>query len=135
MSTASTRRAALGAILAAPLASVPATASAASATPALVRLIAKNDRINDLLNASDGASGFDPGLVRAAGVIRSRVAAFPSRGLPDILAKASCLARLYPLADAEEQVRESLNGYAFLDEMSVALAVEVMKLAEGTLCA
>ncbi len=55
--------------------------------------------------------------------------------LPDILAKARCRARLDPLPEAEEQVRGSINGYADLDDMSVALAVAVMKLAEGTLCA
>jgi hypothetical protein len=32
-------------------------------------------------------------------------------------------------------VRGSINGYADLDDMSVALAIAVMKLAEGTLCA
>ena len=108
-----------------------------AASPELVRLIAKHDRINDLLSAScdEDGSGSNSGLVRAAGAIRARVAGFPSRGLPDILAKAGCLARLYPLPEAEEQVRESINGYAYLDDMSVALAVEVMKLAEGTLCA
>jgi len=77
----------------------------------------------------------DRGLVQAAGAIRTRVAGTTVSRLPDILAKAGCRARLDPLPEAEEQVRGSINGYADLDDMSVALAVAVMKLAEGTLCA
>ncbi|MCJ2069999.1 hypothetical protein MKK75_14535, partial [Methylobacterium sp. J-030] len=65
----STRRAALGAILTAPLASASARADEPAASPKLVRLIAKHDRINALLNASGGDSGIDypKGLIRAAG--------------------------------------------------------------------
>ena len=77
--------------------------------------------------------GCNSGLVQAAGVIRARVAGITVSRLPDILAKAGCLARLDPLPEAEEHVRGSINGYADLDDMSVALAVEAMKLAEGTL--
>jgi hypothetical protein len=75
------------------------------------------------------------GLVQAAGAIRTRVAGTTVSRLPDILTKAGCRARLDPLPEAEEQVRGSINGYADLDDMSVALAVAAMKLAEGTLCA
>ena len=63
------------------------------------------------------------------------MAGLPSRGCRTSSAKAECRASLDPLPEAEEQVRESINGYADLDDMSVALAIAVMKLAEGTLCA
>lgn len=140
--SASTRRAAIGAILAAPLASVPAAANfpgsgkLPAVSPELVRLIAKHDRINERLNASSYETSCNHGLVRAAGAMRARVAGFPSHGLPDILAKAECLARLYPLADAEHEVREEIaSGHAYLDCMALNIAIEVMKLGEGTLCA
>ncbi|CAA2156667.1 hypothetical protein [Methylobacterium brachiatum] len=79
--------------------------------------------------------GCNRGLVQAAGAIRTRVAGLPSGGCRTSSAKAGCRARLDPLPEAEEQVRGPINGYADLDDMSVALVVALMKLAEGTLCA
>ena len=134
--TASTRRAAFGAILAAPLASVPAfSREMPSASPQLVRLIAKHDRINERLRAIEDDED-QRGLCRAAGAIRARVAGFQSRSFADTLAKAACMARLWPLADAEAEVRRDVaSGYVYMDLMALNIAVEVMRLGEGTLCA
>ena len=134
--SASTRRAALGAILAAPLASVPVVASA-PVSPELARLIVKHDRINAILDAEcDGERFASEDTCRAAGLARARVAGFRSQGLPDILAKAACLARLYPLADMELEVREEVEtGHANLDCMAHNIAAELMRFGEGTLCA
>ena len=137
--TASTRRAALGAMLAAPLASVPAIAGPAAsqspaASPQLVRLIAKHDRINERLRAVEDDED-QRGLSRAAGAIRARVAGFQSRSFVDTLAKASCLARMWPLVDAEAEVRRDVaSGYVYMDLMALNIAVEVMRLGEGSLC-
>lgn len=142
--TARTRRAALGAILAAPLASVPAAATVAaprSSVPPvsrkLARLIAKHDRINAILNAeSDDCNPARRGTARAAGAIRARVTAFPSASFADILAKAACLARLWPLSDAEGEVQsKAASGHVYMDDMALNIAMEVMKLGEGMLCA
>ncbi|MCJ2070593.1 hypothetical protein MKK75_17630, partial [Methylobacterium sp. J-030] len=114
-----------------------ARADEPAASPKLVRLIAKHDRINALLNASGGDSGIDypKGLIRAAGAMRSRVLGFPSRSLPDILAKAACMARLYPLADLEEELNsKAASGHAYIDEVVLGVALDLMKLGEGTLC-
>lgn len=138
MSTAATRRAALGTILAAPLASMPARAEQRAASPKLVRLIAKHDRINAMLKASGDEDGlhYPKGLIRAAGAMRARLLGFPSRGLPDILAKAACMARLYPLADLEEELNsEVASGHVYIDEVALGIALDLMKLGEGTLCA
>lgn len=143
--TASTRRAALGAILAAPLAGGAVTASHSRATaaarpaasPELVRLIAKHDRINAILDCeADERDSTKPGTRRAAGMARARVTAFPSQSLADILAKAACLARLWPIAEAEEEVRDkAASGHVYIDCMALNIFVEVMKLGEGALCA
>ena len=133
---ASTRRAALGAILAAPLSSVPAISrEMPSASPQLLRLIAKHDRINECLRAVEDDED-QRGLSRAAGAIRARVAGFQSKSFADTLAKASCLARMWPLVDAEAEVRRDVaSGYVYMDLMALNIAVEVMQLGEGTLCA
>jgi hypothetical protein len=103
----------------------------------LARLIAKHDRINAILNAvCDDYGPARWGTARAAGAIRARVTAFPSASFADILAKAACLARLYPLADADEEVQSRVaSGHVYIDDMALNIAVEVMKLGEGTLCA
>jgi hypothetical protein len=103
----------------------------------LARLIAKHDRINAILQSKSGEPGpIDRGLIRAAGAIRARVAGFPSASFADTLAKAACLARLWPLADADQEIQSNVaSGYVYMDTMALNIAVEVMRLGEGTLCA
>jgi hypothetical protein len=141
--SAATRRAALGAILSAPLTGGAVMAlpsetpqpTTPAASPKLVRLIAKHDRIERLLrDASE--EGAHRGLVRAAGAMWARVAGFQSASFADTLAKAACLARMWPLADAEAEVRRDAgSGYAYMDCMALNIAVEVMRLGEGSQCA
>lgn len=140
----STRRAAPHAILVAPLASVSAAANGVVTHPSLppvsrklARLIAKHDRINAIPDAeSDDYNPARRGTARAAGAIRARVIAFPSASFADILAKAACLARLWPLSDAEGEVQsKTASGHVYRDDMALNIAVEVMKLGDGTLCA
>jgi hypothetical protein len=119
------------------MASAAARADEPAAAPKLVRLIAKHDHINAMLNASGDESGVHdpPGLIRAAGALRARVLGFPSRSLPDILAKAACMARLYPLADLGEELNsKAASGHADIDEGALGIALDLMKLGEGSLC-
>ncbi len=52
------------------------------------------------------------------------------------MAKAACLARLYPLADAEEELACGLKGgHAYLDCMALGIACEVMRHGEAQRCA
>lgn len=136
MSGATSRRAALGAILAAPFATVPAKA-AASVTPELARLIAKHNRINAILEDEGAGDGFPSnGTCRAAGMARARVAGFPSKGLPDIVAKAVCLMRVYGIPEAEGEIADHCErGHIYLDAMAVGIALEAARYGEGTLCA
>lgn len=155
--TASTRRAALGAILAAPLtggavmalpsgssqpvaaaADFPESGKLPAVSPELVRLIAKHDRIDAMLKASVSDDGveYDQGLMRAAGAMRARVLSYPASGLPDILAKVACVARLWPLSDLREEVAQAAqSGRATIDDMVEGIVLELALLAEGTLCA
>ncbi len=132
--TASTRRAALGAILAAPLASVPAVA--ATVSPKLARFIAEHDAHRVVMD--DHAENESPSRedCRKAGRLRARIVRFPSAGWADTMAKAACLARLYPLADAEEDlVAELRDDHAYLDAMALGIACEVMRYGEARQCA
>jgi hypothetical protein len=139
---ASTRRAALGAILAAPLGTAPAVASATHrrAFGGLARTgpadrQARSPQCPPRRRVRRGGHGLQQRLGPGRGGNPDARGGLSVSRLPDILAKAGCRARLDPLPEAEEQVRGPINGYADLDDMSVALAVAVMKLAEGTLCA
>ena len=90
---ASTRHAALGAILGAPrwhpCRPSPAlrTAERSTASPEPVRLIARHDRIDALRHVACDADGMgcNRGLVQAAGAIRARVSGTTVSRLPDIL--------------------------------------------------
>lgn len=133
--TVSTRRAALGAILAAPLASVPA-AAASTVSDELVRLIAEHDAQRAAMDdqPDDECPTKDQRI--EGGRLRARVAGFPSNGWPDTMAKAACLARLYPVNEAEDEVRSACeSGYAYLDCMALNIACEVMRYGEGMPCA
>lgn len=132
--TASTRRAALGAILAAPLASVPAVAATQSVSAGLTRLIAKHDRINEMLFSSESDDGysFNEGLMRAAAAMRGRVLSYPAQGLPDILAKVECLARLWPLDELRKEVAKAArSGHVTIDDMAEGIVLELALLGEG----
>lgn len=134
---ASTRRAAIGAILAVPLASAPMVAATA-VSPALVALIAEHDRINAALDASgnDWGPSLDQSLIRSAGSLRGKIAAFPTRGWPDTMAKAACLARVWTIEGAEEELQSQIGGgYAYLADMALAIACEVMRHGEAWACA
>lgn len=84
------RRAALGAILAAPLATSPVAAKAnvPGISPELARLIRKSRIANARVDAEINEPGFLHGSVRAAAALRCRVARFPSNSIADVLAKA-----------------------------------------------
>ncbi|MGT2482357.1 hypothetical protein ACU4GR_33800 (plasmid) [Methylobacterium oryzae CBMB20] len=119
------------------LASRPAALAAAS--PELVALIAALDHVNSALldletlaELGTSTPEAERDLNAAAGALRARLAAFPSRGLPDVLAKAACVARLYPPADIQAEIRPALGGRALLDDMWVGLAVELMRVADGS---
>lgn len=132
--SASTRRAALGAILAAPLASAPATAS--SVSPKLAQIIAEHDAHRAVMDDHPEDEAPTREDCRKAGRLRARIVRFPSLGWADTMAKAACLARLYPLRDAEEDLAcELKDNHAYLDAMALNIVVEVMQLGEGTLCA
>ena len=145
--TASTRRAALGAILAAPLTggAVMALPSGSpqpvvsAVSPELVRLIAKHDRINAILDEetdTDDLSLPSYGTMRAACVARTRVLGFQSAGMADVLAKAACLGRLWPTEELALELRWKVkNSEVCMDEMAMGLALDLMRIAEGTLCA
>ncbi|SFM10100.1 hypothetical protein [Methylobacterium pseudosasicola] len=145
--TVSTRRAALGAILAAPLtggavmalpSNVPQP-TAPAVSPELVRLIAKHDRINAILNRetqTDDSSLPSYGTMRAARHARTRVTGFSSRSFADTLAKAACLGRLWPTDELAIEVGLKVRQTEVcMDEMALGLALELMRFAEGTLCA
>jgi hypothetical protein len=145
--TASTRRAALGAILAAPLTggTVMALPSGSplpvkpTVSPELVRLIAKHDRINAIIireTETDDLSLPSYGTMRAARHARTRVTGFPSRSFADTLAKAACLGRLWPTNELAIEVGLKVRqSEVCMDEMALGLALELMQFAEGTLCA
>ena len=135
MSAPASRRGLMLGLAALPLAGGAVVATPA-VTPKLARLIAKHDAMNDRLNAPADDGGCNSGLVRAAGALRARVAGFPSQGLPDILAKAACLGRMWPTEDLEVEVLEKLScGYAYMDDMATALVAELIRFGEATLCA
>ena len=132
--TSSTRRAALGAILAAPLTSVPAAAS--SASPKLAQIIAEHDAHRAVMNDHPEDEAPTREDCRKAGRLRARIVRFPSQGWADTMAKAACLARLYPLRDAEEDLAHELkDNHAYLDAMALGIACEVMRLGEAKQCA
>ena len=133
--TASTRRAALGAILAAPLASVPAVA-APTVSPELARIIAEHDAHRAVMDDRPDDEWPTKENRCEGGRLRALVAGFPSAGWADTMAKAACLARLWPIEEAEEEMRFQVDaGYAYLDCMALAIACEVMRLGEGGSCA
>jgi hypothetical protein len=145
--TASTRRAALSVILSVPLTggavmALPSDSpqlTTAAVSPELVRLIAKHDRINAILDEetdSDDLRLPSYGTMRAACVARTRVLAFQSAGVADVLAKAACLGRLWPTEDLALELRLKIkNSEVCMDEMALGLALDLMRMAEGTLCA
>ncbi|MCJ2056668.1 hypothetical protein MKL09_08880 [Methylobacterium sp. J-048] len=132
---ASTRRAALGAILAAPLASVPA-ATAPTVSPELARIIAEHDAHRAVMEDNPDDERPTKEDRCEGGRLRALVAGFPSVGWADTMAKAACLARLWPVEEAEEEMRSQVDaGYAYLDCMALAIACEVMRLGEAQRCA
>jgi hypothetical protein len=129
------RRAALGAILAAPLASVPAVATS-TISPALSRIIAEHDAHQATKDDWPDSVWPTEAERKEAGRLRALVAGYPSAGWPDTMAKAACLARLWPVAEAEDEVRsECEGGHAYLECMALAIACEVMRLGGATSCA
>lgn len=139
--SAATRRAALGAILTAPLTGGAVTAQplTPAVSPELLRLIAKHDRINAILEEegdNDDISLPSYGTMRAAAVARTRVLGFQSAGMADVLAKAACLGRLWPTEDLALELQFKLKkSEVCMDEMALGLALDLMRMAEGSLCA
>ena len=131
----STRRAALGAILAAPLASVPAVAMSA-VSPKLAQFIAEHDAHRAVMDDRPGDEWPTKENRCEGGRLRALVAGYPSKGWADTMAKAACLARLWPIEEAEEEMRSQVDtGHAYLDCMALAIACEVMRYGEGGSCA
>lgn len=140
MTRRATRRAALGAILAAPLASVPAAAKTTvpGISPELARLIRKSQRADDRLMAEkDEVDGFSPGNMRAAAVLRCLVAKFPSSSIADVLAKASHTIAIWGHDCAlEEQEAATADGGCYLDDMARAVLLDLVRLTgEDAPCA
>lgn len=138
MSNRATRRAALGAILAAPLASVPAAAGipAAGVSPELARLIRKSQRADDCLRAQDGDE-WNPGNIRAAAALRCRVAKFRASGIADVLAKAKHTVAVWGYECAQEEFEAATaEGFAYVNDMAIAVALDLARLAgEDAPCA
>ena len=142
--TASTRRSALGAILAAPLTGGAVMAlpfgspqpGAPSVSPKLVRLIAEHDTHRAAMDDRPDDEWPTKENRCEGGRLRALVAGFPSTGWADTMAKAACLARLWPIEEAEEELRSQVDtGYAYLECMALAIACEVMRLGEDAACA
>ena len=133
-----TRRAALGAILAAPLASVPAMAltPVSGISPKLARLIRKSQAADDRLRA-EAEDEWNPGNIRAAAALRCRVAKFPSASLADVLAKASHTVSIWGFDCAKEEFEDATaDGFAYLDHMAQAVLLDLVRVTgRGTLCA
>ncbi len=122
---ASTRRAA-------PLASVPAVAATISPS------WRGSSRSHDAQPRRDGRSRGERVAFtedcRKAGRCARVSFAFPLPGWEDTMAKAACLARLYPLADAEaDLVAELRDDHAYLDAMALGIACEVMRHGSSAL--
>lgn len=132
MKAQATRRATLGAILAAPLMVSPAAAIPVSGvSPELARLIRKSTRADDRLMAEkDEVDGFSPGNMRAAAALRCRVAMFSSNSIADVLAKASHTIAIWGHECAqEEQEAATADGSAYLDDMARAVLLDLARLA------
>jgi hypothetical protein len=135
MSAPSTRRAALGAILAAPLAASPATAKTAlpGISPELARLIRKSQAADDRLRAEDsdvGGRGFSRGSMRAAAALRCRVATFKSASMADVLAKARHTAAIWEIDCAQEEFEAATaNGECYLDDMAHGVFLDLLRVA------
>lgn len=119
---------------------VPALPAAAalvpSVTPELSRLIRKCERIHDRLEKTDWDQPRWGGLVKAAGVMRCRLARHPSAGMPDTLAKVSCLSRIGGLDYFKDDLRSRLSDdTAYLSDVSAAIVLDLMQYEEARACA
>ncbi|MCJ2133015.1 hypothetical protein MKK69_02845 [Methylobacterium sp. J-026] len=133
--SASTRRAALGAILAAPLASVPAVATP-TVSPGLTQLIEEHDAHRAVMDDRPDDEWPTKGNRCQSGRLRALVAGFPSSSWADTMAKAACLARSWPIEEAEAEIRSQADtGFAYLECIALAIACEVMRHEEGMPCA
>ena len=132
------RRAALGAILGAPLASVPTVAATPSVSPKLARLIAKHDRINAKLDAACDVLGFGypRGLIKAAAAMRAQVVRYPCANMADVMAKALCVARLWPVEDLQFEIDKAppRDGCS-MDVMSLGIVMELAMMGGMKPCA
>lgn len=137
MTARSTRRAALGSILAAPLASVPAAATtpAPNVSPELARLIAECIEADHTLR--DCAKG-DPDFVDwprhlcvASGLARGRVVRFASVSHADVQAKLRLLALIYPVADIRCEAEPDGKGHAYLDNVALSVVADLLELMEA----
>ncbi|MFY9291748.1 MAG: hypothetical protein WAP03_13775 [Methylorubrum rhodinum] len=139
MSAHSTRRAALGAILATPLASMLATARAAvpGVSPELARLIRKSRVANERVNVEIHEPGYPYGSVRAAAALRCRVARFKPAGMADVLAKARHTVAIWGRECAEGEFEDATaEGGAYLDDMAHAVLLDLVRLVgEDAPCA
>ena len=131
MSARATRRAALGAILAAPLATSSAAAviPASGISPELARLIRKSQRADDRLRA-EAEDEWNPGSMLAAAALRYRVATFRAASLADVLAKARHTVAVWGYECAKEQFEAATaEGSACVDDMAIAVLLDVARLA------
>ena len=138
MTHRATRRAAPGAILAAPLASVPSAAKATvpGVSPELARLIRKSQRADDRLKA-EAEDEWNPGNIRAAAALRCRVATFKSVSMADVLAKARHTVAIWGRECAEEEFEAAVvDGTAYLTDMAHAVFLDLARLTgEDAPCA
>lgn len=142
---ASTRRAALGAILAAPLASVPVAAS--SASPSLANLVARYERLDALLQAESDRlekagwrrrNDMHDRLAAVCGKLRGRICQHPSTSMDDVLLKVRAFALSTSFDDGREELEcnlQSRDGHAYLDDIALAVIVNLVGLREGKRCA
>lgn len=137
---ASTRRAALGAILAAPISGVAVAATppgSSSSLQTLVRryshfhaqLIAEGERL-DNISGPKGHSNYGR-LVVLCGRLRTRIALHPVQGLGDVLLKVKAYAVSTSADEGRQDLRCRLNrqgGHAYEDDVAAAATFDLMQL-------
>ena len=136
MSAPKTRRAALGAILTAPLVGLPAAAAipAAGVSPELARLIAECVEADSAMDRdANGDPDYIPPrpLCLAAGLARGRVASFASTSHADVQAKLRLLAVIYPVTDIRGEAEPGDDGHAYLDNVALSVVADLLELMEA----
>lgn len=133
MTRQTSRRSILVGLAAVPIAAVPAVASLApTVSSELARLIRKSEKLDASLKWEGANDEYPTGLIRAAGVVRRRVAAYPSAGLADVLAKARHAASVWGAESLQEEFDAlSDGGHGYCSDMAMAVIHDLSRLAQA----